>query len=102
MAEGLDALTFFLGEWDRDETGKAGVGVGFRTYRRVVGDRFVELRNTSTYQPQELNPDGEVHEDLGIFSYDDSANHATTTRNCAPAQLQRTYQSIGLTGRSKS
>lgn len=38
----------------------------------MVKDRFDELRNTSTSEPQELNPEGKVHEDLGIFSYDEN------------------------------
>jgi len=30
-------------------------------------------RNRSEFAPQEANPDGEVHEDLVIYSYDDGA-----------------------------
>jgi hypothetical protein len=29
-------------------------------------------RNKSVYEPQDLNPKGEVHEDWGLFSYDQS------------------------------
>ena len=71
MVDDLSALSPWLGEWDGHETGKAGVGVGYRVYRSVVGDRFIEARNTSTFEPQEQNPNGEVHEDLSLFSHDE-------------------------------
>ncbi len=72
MSGYLAALRPLLGEWDGHTTGRAGVGTGSRVYRSIVADRFIEVRNTSTYEPQELNPDGEVHEELGIFSHDDA------------------------------
>jgi hypothetical protein len=31
------------------------------------------VRNKSTYPPQEKNPKGETHEDVGFFSYDKAA-----------------------------
>ena len=39
---------------------------------RVLGARFIQVRNRSTYPPQEKNPKGEKHEDIGFFSYDKS------------------------------
>jgi hypothetical protein len=71
MADDLAVLASFLGEWDGHETGKAGEGVGHRRYDRVVSGRYIELRGTSTYEPQELNPEGEVHEEVAIFSHDE-------------------------------
>jgi IstB-like ATP binding protein len=41
-----------------------------REYTEMFGSRFIHVRNRSTYAPQEKNPKGEVHEDLGVFSYD--------------------------------
>lgn len=38
----------------------------------LFGDRFIQVRNRSTYAPQEKNPKGEVHDDLGVFSFDNS------------------------------
>src|SRR2546425_215341 len=38
-----------------------------RAYRLVLGDRFIQVRNTSTYLPQEKNPKGEVHEMRGFI-----------------------------------
>jgi hypothetical protein len=45
----------------------------------VLGARFVQVKNVSTYPPQEKNPKGERHEDLGLFSYD-SARKAIVFR----------------------
>jgi hypothetical protein len=36
----------------------------------VLGSRFIQVQNRSTYPPQERNPKGETHEDIGFFSFD--------------------------------
>jgi THAP4-like, heme-binding beta-barrel domain len=63
-------LRVLLGSWEGTQTGKPGTGTVRRDYRIVLRDRFVEVRNTSTYPPQEQNPKGEVHDDVGYFSFD--------------------------------
>ncbi len=67
MAVDLSTLDPLLGAWEGRATGAAGEGVVTREYRRSVGDRFVEVRHRSTYEPQEANPEGEVHEEAGFF-----------------------------------
>jgi hypothetical protein len=59
-----------LGAWEGTSRGQPGQGTVRREYRLVLGDRFIEVQNTSTYPPQEKNPKGEVHEDRGFISYD--------------------------------
>jgi hypothetical protein len=66
------ALRFLLGTWEGTSSGQPGQGTVRREYRLVLRDRFIEVRNTSTYPPQVKNPKGEVHEDLGYISYDRS------------------------------
>ena len=66
-----DSLKFFVGNWQGTFEGQPGQGKGERHYEFVLRDKFLELRNKSVYPPQEKNPKGEVHEDLGIYSYDD-------------------------------
>jgi hypothetical protein len=41
-----------------------------REYRLTLRDRFIEVRNTSTYPPREKKEHGEVHEDVGYLSLD--------------------------------
>ena len=65
-------MRFFVGRWEGTSTGEAGNGTVSRTYEFVLGNKFLQVRNKSTYTPQERNPKGEVHEDWGMFSYDSS------------------------------
>lgn len=66
----LAPFQFFLGAWEGSGSGKVGIGSVERTYSLILNDQFVEVRNRSVYPPQEANPSGEVHEDLGFISYD--------------------------------
>jgi len=63
-------LRALLGTWEGTSQGAPGVGTARREYRLVLRDRFIEVRNTSTYPAQEKNPKGEVHEDVGYLSLD--------------------------------
>lgn len=63
-------LKFFVGSWRGVGSGKPGQSEVERSYQFILNGKFLEARNTSTYPPQAQNPQGEVHEDLGLFSYD--------------------------------
>jgi len=63
-------LRGLLGAWEGTSHGQPGDGTLRREYRLVLGDRFIEVRNRSVYPPQEKNPKGEVHEDVGYLSVD--------------------------------
>jgi hypothetical protein len=65
-------LRFMLGTWSTTSSGQPGNGTGTREYRVVLDGRFIESRTRVTYPPQEKNPKGEVHEDIGFISYDRS------------------------------
>lgn len=60
----------FIGSWQGTATGQAGEGAVVRTYTKVMGGRFIQEANTSTYPPQDKNKKGEIHEHSGMFSYD--------------------------------
>lgn len=62
-----------LGSWEGDAQGQPGTGKAERTYAWTLKDRFVRVENKSTYAPQEKNPKGEVHEDVGFLSFDKAA-----------------------------
>ena len=70
--EAWELLTGFAGRWKGDETGVAGHGIGMREYRLIMNDTYLVSMNTSTFQPQPQNPEGEVHEDWVVFSHDQS------------------------------
>ena len=65
-----EPLRFFLGTWTGVGTGKVGDSMIQRTYEFVLGEQFIRLTDRSVYEPQEKNPKGEVHEEIGFFSYD--------------------------------
>ena len=61
---------YFVGSWKGTGKGEPGISQIEREYKRVLGDKFLQVTHKSTYQPQAKNPKGETHEDLGFFSYD--------------------------------
>ena len=65
-------LNFFLGKWEGTGTGNPGVSKIQREYRLTLNDRFLHVQNRSTYEPQPKNPNGEIHEDWGMISFDKS------------------------------
>src|SRR5262252_8069192 len=66
----LAPLRFFAGSWRGAQSGEPGSGTSERTYEFVLNDRFLQVKNTSTYPPQEKNKNGEVHHDMGMIGYD--------------------------------
>lgn len=65
-----EPLRFFVGSWIGTGSGQPGISTVEREYSFILNDRFLEVRNKSTYLPQEKNPKGEVHEDRGLVSWD--------------------------------
>ncbi|UCF06016.1 MAG: hypothetical protein JSV33_03010 [bacterium] len=61
---------YFVGTWVGHETGRPGIGKGERTYEYIMDGRYLYFRNISKFEPQEKNPEGEVHEDWTFYSYD--------------------------------
>ena len=72
----LQPLAFLIGRWEGRSEGQPGAAKVQREYTRVLNSRFIRGQNQSIYQPQEKNPKGETHEDLGIFSFDTSRRRA--------------------------
>ena len=66
-------LRALIGKWEGDVNGEPGLGNAEREYEFIMNNRFMHVRNKSTYPPQEKNPKGETHEDVGFFSYDKAA-----------------------------
>ncbi len=63
-------LNFLVGNWRGTGFGQPGSGQYERTYEFILNQKFLHVRSKSTYPPQKQNPNGEVHEDWGFFSYD--------------------------------
>lgn len=65
-------LKTFIGSRTGDSEGQPGKGRYERSYQFVLNKKFIEVRNKSTYAPSTDKPKGELHEDLGYISYDQS------------------------------
>jgi len=69
-ADTLAPVVRLVGRWTGTSEGQPGKGQVERQYERVLGSKFIQVRNRSSYPPQEKNPKGETHEDIGFFSFD--------------------------------
>jgi hypothetical protein len=67
-------MEFLIGSWIGDETGKAGIGKGNRSYQFIMNKKYIKMENISRFEPQEKNPEGETHKDMTIFSKDKIRN----------------------------
>lgn len=65
----FDQFDFLIGNWQGVETGVSGDGIGFRAYTYELGKNYIMERNQSTFPKSDKKPKGEVHRDIGIFSY---------------------------------
>lgn len=69
-AHPLAPLTLLVGNWEGAIDGKLGTGRGVREYELVMGDLYLASRHRSVRLPQEKSPEGDEHEELGVFSFD--------------------------------
>lgn len=70
QADHWGPLKLLVGTWEGEISGKLGTGKGLRRYRFILGNQFLESRHVSVRLPQEKSPEGDQHEELGVFSYD--------------------------------
>ncbi len=66
------SLRFLEGSWEGQGEGFSGTSKVVQSYEFVLGGNFMYMKTRSVFEPQEKNQDGEVHEDIGFFSYDKS------------------------------
>ena len=60
----------FIGEWKGTGDGVDGKETYERSYKLVLNKNYIEVRNKSSYEPNDKNPKGYLHEDVGYISYD--------------------------------
>lgn len=68
---GLDRLHFLVGEWRGVGEGKWGSSSAERRYHLIFGQTFIQGHGRSVYPRQDRNKEGESHESLDIFSFDE-------------------------------
>lgn len=90
-----------IGQWEGDSQGEPGVGKMEREYVFVLKDRFLRVSNKAIYPPQQKNPKGEVHEDLGFIGYDRALKKRTFRQfHVEGFVVQYSLESISDDGRS--
>lgn len=65
-------LRFLEGTWEGKGKGVSGESTVTQEYRFVFNENFLRMTTKAVFNPQEKNPKGEIHEDVGYFSYDQS------------------------------
>lgn len=63
-------LRLLEGAWEGAIDGKLGTGKGVRRYEFIMDGKFLMSRHISVRLPQPASPEGDEHEELGVFSYD--------------------------------
>jgi len=97
----LKPLRLFIGKWEGDSQGQPGVGKMEREYGFVLRNRFVQVSKKAVYPPQEKNPKGETHEDLGLFGYDRGSKKLSFRQfHVEGLVVQYSLESISEDGRS--
>lgn len=76
LRKDLEGLARLVGQWRGEGEGEPGTSQVERTYESTLGGQFLTVRNTSTYAPQTKNPSGEVHNDVGFYSFDKARQRA--------------------------
>jgi len=59
-------LKFLEGKWEA----ASEVSTVTQEYQFILNRKYIQMKTKAVFKPNEKNPRGEVHEDLGIFSYD--------------------------------
>ncbi len=67
---GLEDLHFLVGEWRGVGNGKWGNSSVERHYDLVLGETFIQGAGRSVYPRQDANKEGETHESLDMYSFD--------------------------------
>ena len=96
----LAVLDPLIGRWHGTSDGQPGKGTVEREYTRILNSRFVHVKNRSVYPPQERNAKGEQHEDLGIFSLDQSRKQIVFRQFHAEGFVNQYVQELPSTDRT--
>ena len=65
-----EPMKFLVGAWAGRGEGKSGISKVWKDWHFALNGKFLQMKTKAIFEPQEKNPKGETHEDLGYFSYD--------------------------------
>lgn len=69
----MKPLSWLVGTWEGEATGRPGRGTQTRRYEWVLRGEFLMGTNRTAWRATTEHPEGEVHEDIAMFSYDREA-----------------------------
>ena len=64
------SFKFFVGKWEGTGKGQSGTSKLEAEFKFVLNGKYLQVKGKAVFEPQEKNPKGEAHEDLGFISYD--------------------------------
>lgn len=67
---GLAELNWLVGDWAGLGEGEPGKSATERHISTILDGKFLRVEGRSVYPKQEGNPNGEVHAEVGIWSFD--------------------------------
>jgi hypothetical protein len=59
-----------VGTWEGTGHGSSGTSHITTEFTFILNKNYLRAKTKSVFEPQEANPDGETHEDIGFISYD--------------------------------
>ena len=68
------AIQRLAGRWEGTASGSPGSGSQVRQYEPILRGRFLMGTNRTRWKATATEPDGEVHEDLAVLSFDRAAD----------------------------
>jgi len=66
----LDGLLWLAGDWRSVGEGEPGASASERHAEAFLDGRYLRMDGRSVYPKQERNPNGEIHTQLDVWSYD--------------------------------
>ena len=64
-----EPFKYLIGKWEGSGAGKFGDSKIEQEYEYLMGGTYIIGKNRSTYEEQEKNPEGEIHDHWDIISY---------------------------------
>jgi len=62
------SLNFLEGKWEGHGQGSTVT----QEYQFILNKKFLQMKTKAVFEPSEERPEGEIHEDMGLFSFDQS------------------------------
>jgi hypothetical protein len=86
--DGLADLRWMVGEWRGVGEGDPGTSGSERHIESYLDDKYIRTTGRSVYPKQEKNPQGEVHSQLNLWSFDRARS----------AVIMREFDTLGFVG----